>query len=133
VLPRFAITFLDMGAGEFVAINDGSYEAVAYGSRINGSTPAVENYDGWATQFISEPSGQTIEDVTDPLSMTEDQQSGTMQFMFANTDHFVVELGRTGTYAKCCTKIMFTGASNTGDWPSCAPPPSAPPSAPPPF
>lgn len=60
-----------------MAITSGTYDTARYGSRIEETA----DYGGWATQWLSEGTDPTIPDVTDPMSMTEDQQSGALQVL----------------------------------------------------
>ena len=70
-LPRTQITWLDMGGGEFVAIEKGAYLSYWAGSRF--TVDDDWGTGGWATRFVA--SGGTVDQVEDPASMTADQQS----------------------------------------------------------
>lgn len=80
-LPRVALTFLDMGANEFVAVEKGAVDVYFAGSRLS-----VENdwgVGGWATRFIASTPGSTLTDVEDPMAMDETQQQGAMQIILS--------------------------------------------------
>ena len=70
-LPRTQITWMDMGGGEFVAIEKGAYLSYWAGSRF--TVDDDWGTGGWATRFVA--SGSSVDQVEDPSSMTADQQS----------------------------------------------------------
>lgn len=127
-LPRVAITWLDMGGGEFVAVEKNSYMTYFVGAHFT----VTDNWGdgGWATQFKG-TTGSPQPNVDDPMTMTSAQQAMAVSVFFQGVTSFTVMMGREITASTgCCTKIQAVGASNIGVWPACAP--SPPPSLPPP-
>ena len=82
-LPKVAITWLDMGSQEFVAIETGVYDEYWMGSRLSATenwySSAAGPSSAWATLFSATNGGGTLADVTDPFAMTADQQTGALQ------------------------------------------------------
>ena len=97
-LPRTAITWLDMGGNEFVAVDKSAYLSYWAGSRFT-----VDNDWGagsWATRFVA--SGSTVDQVTDPKSMTAEQQSAAVAVFFQD-----VRVPVTSRYL-CCDSCPVT-------------------------
>ena len=126
VLPRVAISWLDLGGNEFLMVESGAYDAVQAGSRLS----RTDNVDGWATRFEADLGGPSLPDVTDPFSLTANQQTGAVQISFSNVSSFITEVGVDRNRDTCCSRIQVVGGSNTGSWPPC--PPRSPPALPPP-